>query len=411
MGKYVNIIHKIATAYCRKHPERGLTFVCDGNKKSFGSKNTHTIIFRNAEKTWKQILKGGSIALGNTYIENKWDGDYKDIPFFLEFMLNILEDKTLIKNLSFYDKLSIVLALKKSVTKSSGYSHEKNINSHYSLEFVLSDINASNKFFFPVLSKDFPVYSCGLWETGAKNLEEAQLEKFKLYAKLLNLKKSKKLIDLGCGWGIQSLWYAKNLGVNVTLVTLSKAQAKYIQDIVKKENLQNLVTLKLMDMMDVDKLNKKYDAIISLGAIEHIEDFNTLFKKSRSILSSNGIALFHTMFNHIHHDFDAWNSIYMWPGVQIPSRQRLLGSLTKYFENVSFTPYKKGSYSKTFRCWLDNFVKNEKKLLNILDEANPSGDNKKFMRKFKYYLMCCVSAHNVYMDVGYALCSSKRIER
>lgn len=409
---YLTIISKIAHNYCQKFPERGLVFLFDKEKKVFGiEQNAPIITFHDAEKTWKRILRGGSIALGETYTEKKWDGSHRDIPFFLEFMLNILEDRKLLKGLSIYEKLMIVLALKKSTSQSLGESHDKNINSHYSLELALANINASNEFFSHILTKEFPVYSCALWENGAKNLTDAQLDKFKLYANHLKLTEDKTLLDLGCGWGAQSLWYAKNLGANVTLITLSKAQAEHIKNIVKKERLENKVTLKIMDMMDIDKLEQKYDAIMSLGAIEHIEDFDTLFKKSAAILKPNGKVLFHTMFNHLHHDFDAWNSLYMWPGVQIPSRERLLNALSKSFQNLTFTPYKKGSYSKTFRCWLENFIQNEDKLLSILNQANPQGDNENFMGKFKYYLMCCCTVYNVYMDVGYALCDNACISR
>ncbi len=412
MSYYLNIINKITKNYCDKYPDIGFTFMYDNKTKTFGSKiNNYTIQFKEAEKTWKKILTNGSVALGETFTQNLWDGYYKDIPFFLEFMLNILEDKDLTKNISIFNKLIIFIASQKSTTKSIGHTHKTNINSHYSLELILSDVNASNDFFFPILGENYPVYSCGFWKNGASTLEEAQLAKFNLYADKLKLDDSKSLIDLGCGWGAQSLWYAKNLKTNVTLITLSKAQASYIKNQIKKEGLQQKATLKLMDMMDINKLNKQYDAIISLGAIEHIEDFPTLFKKSNDILTPNGKALFHTMFNHVHHDFDKWNSEYMWPGVQIPSRQRLLDALAMNFNNISFEQYTRGSYSKTFRHWLQNFVENENYLLKILNNANPNGNNKKFMRRFKYYLMCCCAVYNVYMDVGYALCDNKCIPK
>jgi cyclopropane-fatty-acyl-phospholipid synthase len=165
-----------------------------------------------------------------------------------------------------------------------------------------------------------------------------------------------------------------------------------------------------MDMMNIDKLNEKYDAIMSIEAIEHIKDFDTLFKKSSKILSKNGKALFQTAFNHIHHDFDTWNGKYMWPGIKITSRKRLLDSCAKNFETISFTQYKKLSYSKTFMCWLQNFIDNEKKLLSILDKANSKEDNEIFIRKFKYYLQCCVAVYKVYMDVGFALCDNEKVK-
>lgn len=412
MGRYTNTIIQIAKNYCEKYPKRGMHFNFDDTPYFFGNKKQQPkIFFKNSENTWKKILTRGSLALGETYVDKLWDGSHTDVPYFLEFMLNIHEDKDLRKNINFINKIIIGFALMGSTNKSIGLSHKHNINSHYSLELVLNNIDASNDFFSLFLTKEFPVYSCGVWDTGAQNLQEAQLAKFMWYADLLKLDNTKKLIDLGCGWGAQSLWYAKKIGVNVTLITLSKAQAKYIENKIKFEGLQDKAKVRLMDMMDIDSLGGKYDAIISLGAIEHIEDFDTLFKKSSKILSKKGKALFHTMFNHIHHDFDAWNGKYMWPGIQIPSRKRLLDPLSKYFKTVSFTQYRKGSYSKTFRHWLQNFIDNENELLSILDKAESAGNNEQFMRQFKYYLQCCSIVYNVYMDVGFALCDNNKIKR
>lgn len=412
MGKYIKVISIITETYCEKYPERGLCFDFDNSTKSFGNKNNQPhIFFKDSEKTWKKILTKGSIALGETYVDKLWDGSHIDVPYFLEFIVEIHEDKSLRKNINFLDKATIGFALMRSTNKNAGVSHDHDINSHYSLEFALSDIDASNQFFYPIVTEEFPVYSCGIWETGAKNLKEAQLVKFKRYAELLELDENKNLLDLGCGWGAQALWYAKELGTKVTLVTLSKAQAKHIEYKIKSKGLEEKAEVKLMDMMNIDTLGKKYDAIMSIGAIEHIEDFDTLFSKASGILSKNGKALFHTMFNHVHHDFDTWHGKYMWPGVHIPSRERLLKPLAANFETISFTQYRKGSYSKTFRCWLQNFVDNENDLLAILNKANPKGNNEKFIREFKYYLQFCATIYNTFMDVGYALCDNKIIER
>ncbi len=410
----LSTILSIADVYFKKHPERGLRLILDEDEISFGNPNHQpTVFFKNANATWRKILSNGSMALGELYVKGLWGGTYEDIPYFLEFMLNILEDKSLTTDLPMIEKMIIGVASLVSTTKSGGTTHYGNINSHYSLELALSNVEASNEFFYPILTKDYCVYSCGVWHKGARTLKEAQQSKFDWYANLLNLGRNSRLLDLGCGWGTQSLWYANNLDVNVTMVTLSEAQFKHIDDRISTEGIRDKADVKLMDMMDIDMLGEKFDAVISLGAIEHIEDFDTLFKKTSDVLSVEGKALFHTMFNHVHHDFDKWNSVHMWPGVQIPSRERLLTSLASSFKNVSFTQYPKGSYSKTFRCWLENFVSNEEYLLSILDRANPGQNvhNVNFIRRFKYYLMCCCAVYNVYMDVGFALCDNSRISR
>jgi hypothetical protein len=75
-------------------------------------------------------------------------------------MLSIKEDKDLIKNINLFDKLRIKFTLSCSGKQDKGSSNECNINSHYSLEFVLNNNNAANDFFSLFLTKKLPVYSC-----------------------------------------------------------------------------------------------------------------------------------------------------------------------------------------------------------------------------------------------------------
>lgn len=72
-------------------------------------------------------------------------------------------------------------------------------------------------------------YSCGYWRT-AKNLDEAQHDKMDLIAKKMNLKPGMKVLDIGCGWGGLAKHLAKNYGVNVVGITISKEGARYAQD-------------------------------------------------------------------------------------------------------------------------------------------------------------------------------------
>jgi len=42
-------------------------------------------------------------------------------------------------------------------------------------------------------------YSCGYWPK-AKDLDSAQIAKFDLICKKLNLQAGDKILDIGCGW-------------------------------------------------------------------------------------------------------------------------------------------------------------------------------------------------------------------
>ena len=404
LSNYETMFLAMARAYVEKYPKTAFVFRFDrAARVELGTApGAAEIAFTNSAAIWKEILTRGSCALGEAYCAGRIHGSREDVTKFLELMLRISEEPDLRRYLSVRDKLQVALAVARSKGTLSS-SREADVNAHYSLERSLTDPDASNEFFFTWLGRDYPVYSCAYWGRGAKTLAQGQLDKFEHYVDRLALAPGQSLLDLGCGWGSQGIYYAQRHNLNVTLLTLSRAQAHHIRRRIESENLADRVTLLEMDMMDIDRLDERYDRIISLGAIEHIADFDALFRKSVERLKPGGKALFHTMFNETHHEFDAWNARYMWPGVQIPSRQRLLGNLALHFSHVDFEAFAPRSYSRTFEIWAENFFEHEPELLAILCRGGVA-DPEWLLRAFKYYLMCCSVVYNVYMDVGNAVC-------
>lgn len=100
-------------------------------------------------------------------------------------------------------------------------------------------------------------YSCGYWKD-ATNLHDAQTAKLHLIAKKLGLRKGMRLLDCGCGWGGLAKFMAKNYGVSVVGVTISKEQKHYADQLCKGYDVE-------IRLQDYRKLNEKFDAIVSVG--------------------------------------------------------------------------------------------------------------------------------------------------
>lgn len=406
LSKYETMFVTLARTYVQKYPQTSFVFRFDRAVREEVGEAPHAaeVAFTDSAAIWQDILTRGSCALGEAYCAGNIHGSREDVSQFLELMLRLSEEPDLRRHLSLRDKLHITAAVARSKANFAS-SREADVNAHYSLERAFTDPALSNEFFLTWLGREYPVYSCAYWERGAKTLVQGQLDKFEHYAERLQLRPGQTLIDLGCGWGAQAIYYAQRHGVRATLVTLSHAQSDYIRKRIAAENLAGRVTLLQMDMLDIDRLDERFDCILSLGAIEHVADFDALFRKSAALLKPGGRALFHTMFNETHHEFDAWNSRYMWPGVQIPSRRRLLDNLGRHFRQVDFEKFAPRSYSRTFEIWAENFFEHERELLAILCRGG-APDPEWLLRAFKYYLMCCSVVYNVYMDVGNAVCSN-----
>ena len=72
----------------------------------------------------------------------------------------------------------------------------------------------------------------------------------------------------GCGWGGMVRHAAKNYGVKALGVTLSREQATWAQEAIKRDGLDDLAEVRHLDYRDVAE--SEFDAISSIGLTEHI---------------------------------------------------------------------------------------------------------------------------------------------
>ena len=77
-----------------------------------------------------------------------------------------------------------------------------------------------------------------------------------------------RLLDVGCGWGGMVRHAAKHYGVEVVGVTLSREQAAWAQDAIKRDGLDDVAEVRYGDYRDVRDTG--FDAVSSIGLTEHI---------------------------------------------------------------------------------------------------------------------------------------------
>ena len=77
-----------------------------------------------------------------------------------------------------------------------------------------------------------------------------------------------RLLDVGCGWGGMVRHAAKNYGVKALGVTLSREQATWAQEAIKRDGLDDVAEVRHHDYRDVTETD--FDAISSIGLTEHI---------------------------------------------------------------------------------------------------------------------------------------------
>ena len=111
-------------------------------------------------------------------------------------------------------------------------------------------------------------YSCAVFESEDRTLDEAQAAKYELICRKLGLGPDMRLLDIGCGWGGMVLHAARHHGVRAVGVTNSRRQAEWGAKRIADEGLSERVEVRMQDYRDVD--DGPFDAVSSIGMFEHV---------------------------------------------------------------------------------------------------------------------------------------------
>jgi cyclopropane-fatty-acyl-phospholipid synthase len=152
-------------------------------------------------------------------------------------------------------------------------------------EAISHHYDVSNRFYELVLGPSM-TYTCACFPSADATLEEAQYAKYDLVCRKLGLHPGMRLLDVGSGWGGMVRHAAKHYGVEVVGVTLSREQAAWAQDAIKRDGLDHVAEVRFSDYRDV--ADTGFDAISSIGLTEHIgaanlpSYFSSLYEKLRT---------------------------------------------------------------------------------------------------------------------------------
>ncbi len=109
-----------------------------------------------------------------------------------------------------------------------------------------------------------------------------------IFRKMMPDVKNKKILDLGCGYGENDLYF-KEQGASYVLGTdISTHMIK----IANEKNKIDGVEYRELAMEDIYSLNEKFDIVISSLAFHYVSDFDGLVKNIYNVLTDDGILVF-----------------------------------------------------------------------------------------------------------------------
>ena len=121
----------------------------------------------------------------------------------------------------------------------------------------------------------------------AFNFVRIKFIKDTLKKKSINSIRNLKILDIGCGGGILCEPLAR-LGAKVTGIDENKKAIEAAKEHSKKNKLK--INYKALSYDEI-KLNEKFDVILSMEVLEHIDDIGILISNSKKLLKKNGIFI------------------------------------------------------------------------------------------------------------------------
>ncbi len=321
------------------------------------------------ERLYRRIIAGGSLGLGESYMDGWWDCRKLD-----EFFSKVLEAQ-LDRKVGPKWKLA-PFAIRNALFNMQSVSRAFQVGErHYDI---------GNELYKTMLDKRM-VYTCAYWNPStssgqaARTLDEAQENKLDLVCRKLGLRSGQKILDIGCGWGSFAKYAAEKYGVSVVGVTISKEQVSLGEKMC--EGLP--VEIKLQDYR---KIEGKFDHIVSLGMFEHVgyKNYRTYMEVVGKNLKDGGLFLLHTIGGNVSvRGGDPWIKKYIFPNGMIPSIKQISSAIEGIFVVEDWHNFG-ADYDKTLMAWHKNFESG-------WDEIK-SGYNERFKRMWNYYLLSCAGA-------------------
>ena len=129
-------------------------------------------------------------------------------------------------------------------------------------------------------------------ETRMLFIKERIINKYQKEGSFKKILEKKVVLDLGCGGGILSETLAEE-GANILAIDQSK---KLINEAKKRAKAKKLKINYQCQSIDNLKLKSvKFDIILCMEVIEHVQDYRNFIKKAFECLKKNGIIIFSTI--------------------------------------------------------------------------------------------------------------------
>ena len=202
-------------------------------------------------------------------------------------------------------------------------------------------------FFLPWFER-WRSYSHGFYAGPDDDPSAAQARKMQHAIDHLGLRPGMRVLDMGGGWGC-FVEYAGRQGIRVEAITISRAQYRFVAELIAREHLPCSVTL-------VDFLTYRpaapYDGAVFMGTLEHVPDYQRVAEFLERHLTADARVYADFCAQRTSFQVGAFLQKHLWPG---PVAYVDLAALVRVLTRAGFTIHEIGddtrSYAYTVRDW------------------------------------------------------------
>lgn len=331
------------------------------------------IVIHN-ENLYSRLAKNVDLEFGESYMDGWWDCQKLDELFYRIIRSNIKE--ICMNHPKFWRSFLI----------QNFFEHIRGIFNFQSVRraFIVGEkhYDIDNDLYCKMLDKRL-TYTCGYWDSGAQNLDEAQEAKLELTCQKLQLKPGMKVLDIGCGWGSFAKYAAQKYKVSVVGVTISREQVHLAETLCHGLPVE----FYLKDYRELAVIGQQFDRIVSLGMFEHVgyKNYQAYMEVASKVLKNDGFFLLHTIGSSESSKScnSPWLDKHIFPNGQIPSIKQIGSAIEGLFVMEDWHNFG-CNYDKTLMAWHQNFNDHWKTLKHKYDD--------RFRRMWNYYLLSCAGS-------------------
>ena len=208
---------------------------------------------------------------------------------------------------------------------------------------------------------------------------------------MVRLKPGEYLLDVGCGWGGLARFAAREYGVKVFGITLSKEQLKLARERVNAEGLQDKVDLQLLDYRDLPQ-DGRFDKIVSVGMFEHVGHANlreyceilSRAVREGGLVMNHGITSKHTDGRQVGRGAGEFIDRYVFPNGELPHLSMMTAEISEAGLEVVDVESLRLHYARTLGHWSQRLEDN----LDVAAKMVPE----QILRIWRLYLAGCAYA-------------------